>query len=171
MSVDTFSNMIGFLDINSFESLQQTNQENKNITDKFTHIYYKNALIKKYGYPFIKILKANNNNYIKNIKSLYQQFYNNDNLKNTIKILEMFYNGIRQNKLDTKSDLFMLIYDLIYGQVNKNKNIYIYSQQKKEIKTHRDIFILKYYSEKEINDNGLIFLMNITKQLDSWNNT
>ena len=68
MSVDAFSHMLKFLDVESFENLQKTNKDNKNTADKFAHIYYENALKQKYGGKFITLLKCSDN-YRANIKS------------------------------------------------------------------------------------------------------
>ena len=143
MSIDTFGHMLGFLDIKSIESLQQTNQDNKNIISKFSRVYYENALIEKYGPAIIKLLKANDINYRKNIKASYQK-YIIMNLKNSMEILEVFYNCIRQNKLKTKHDLFIMIYDMVYILSTESK--YQLTNKDKLIK-HRNDYILKNYKK------------------------
>lgn len=164
MSVDTFSNMLSFLDIQSFESLQQTNQENKNTSDKFTHIYYENALKQKYGEPIITLLKLTDDNYRKNLKT-YFHTYSLKTITNTTKILEIFYNCIHQNKVSTNHYLFIMIYDLCYSVLSDNTNMF---NAKDILFNHRNEFILKHYSNGDDDNKGLKYIMNATKHIDRW---
>ena len=166
MSVDTFSHMLSFLDIRSFESLQQTNQDNKNTADKFTHIYYESALMGKYGEHIITLLKLTDDNYRQNLKSYFHS-YSLKTLTKSVEILEMFYNCIHQNKISTNHNLFIMIYDLCYELLSTNE-LSNYGTAKSVLKKHRDEFILKHYSEDDIKNKGLNYIMNATKHIDRW---
>lgn len=169
MSKDTFGHMLSFLDINSIEKLQQTNQDNKQIIKQFSHIYYENALKELYGDSIITLLKANDDDYRKNIKLYFHEYKCILNLRKTNDILEMFYNCIHQNKLTTNHNLFIMIYDLCYVLLNENSNkITLYGHTKTVLKKHRDNWILKHYSDADIENKGLNFIMNATKHIDRW---
>ena len=168
MSVDTFSNMLSFLDIRSIENLQQTDKEHKKVVDKFSHIYYENALKEQYGESIIMLLKITDDDYRKNIKTHFNA-YKLMTINNSIKILEMFYNSIHQNKITTNHHLFIMIYDLCYTLLTTmDGRITMYGQIKEILKKHRDDFILKHYSEADIKNNGLNYIMNATKHIDRW---
>lgn len=168
MSVDTFGHMLSFLDIRSIESLQQTNKEHKKVVDTFSHIYYESALREQYGESIIVLLKNTDEDYRKNIKTHFTA-YKLITVKNSTKILGMFYNCIHQKTISTNHHLFMMIYDLCYDLLTKHDGITtMYGNIKTVLKNHRNDFIKKHYSNEDISNKGLNYIMNATKHIDRW---
>ena len=90
-------------------------------------------------------------------------------IQNSTQILEMFYNCIHQNTITTNHHLFIMIYDLCYTLLTTmDGRITMYGQIKEILKKHRDDFILKHYSEADIENKGLNYIMNATKHIDRW---